>query len=234
MGWQKDKHKGSTITMTVVRQAHDGRTNVDATDVKATAVTIQNTADDAAVNDNDAPVDNAVIAARDTIVEVVDSADNPNIAGNAANIANTAVDACTAGNAAINVTNTADIAGGTWDVTNTADDAFTTDVNAINGANATGDSANDVANTADAAAAGNAITATAATTCNAVSASVAAAGDAVVITRDMITTYIAVAALNSIINPGRRPRYNDTDISSIDIFKDVLVRVSVDISTALL
>jgi hypothetical protein len=100
--------------------------------------------------------------------------------------------------------------------------------------NAAGDSANNVVNTADVATAGNAITATATAPCNAIAASAAAAGDSVVITRDMITTDIAVAALNSIVNLGRRPTYDDTDISSISISKDVLVRVSVHISIALL
>jgi hypothetical protein len=138
---------------------------------------------------------------------------------------NTNVDARTASNAAINVANTADIAGSTLNVVNTADNALTTDANAINGVNAAGNSANNVPNAADVAAAGNAVTATVAAACNAVAASVSAAGNAVIITRDMITTDIAVAALNSIINLGRRPAYDNTDISFIGIFKDVLVRV---------
>ncbi len=58
-------------------------------------------------------------------------------------------------------------------------------------------------NTADKATAGYSVTATAAAACNAVAASVAAAGNAVDITRDMITTDIAVAALIFVINPGR-------------------------------
>ncbi len=164
----------------------------------------------------------------------MDSADNPKIAGNAANIANTAVDARAAGNIAIDVANTAYIAGSVRGVTNTAGDALTTDADAIDGTNVTGNSANDVANTADAAAAGNAVTATAAAACDAIAASGAAAGNAVVITRDMITTDITVVALNSIIDPERIPTYDDTDISSIGISKDELIRVSVHISTALL
>ncbi len=206
------------------RQAQDECTNVDATNVKTTAVTIGNSADNAAVNGDDAPIDNTIIAAHNIIMKVADSADDPNVAGNTPNIANNAVDTRTAGDAAINVANTADIAGSARDVANTAGNALTTDSNAIDGANTTGNSANNVADTADAATAGNAITATAATTCDAVAATMATAGNAVVITRDMITTDIAVTALNFIINPGRRPTYDNTDISSIGISKDVLVQ----------
>jgi hypothetical protein len=140
----------------------------------------------------------------------------------------------TAGDAAINIANTPDIAGGVRDIANKADNVLTTDANAINGTNTAGNSANKVANTADAATTGNVITTTAAAACNTIASSVATAGDAIIIIRDMITTDITVAVLNSILNPGRRPTYNDTDISSIGISKDVLVRVSVHISTALL
>ncbi len=55
------KCKGSTIAKTVVRQAHKGRTNVNATNIKTTAVTVGNTADNATVDGDDAAVYNIVI-----------------------------------------------------------------------------------------------------------------------------------------------------------------------------
>ncbi len=122
---------------TVVCQAHNEGTNIDATDVKTTAVTIGNTADNAAIDGNNGAINDTVIAACNTITEVADSADNLNVAGNAINITNTAVDALAAGNAAI-------------DVKNTAEDTLITDADAIDDANVAGNSANIVANTAHA------------------------------------------------------------------------------------
>jgi hypothetical protein len=134
---QRDKCKSSTITKTNIRQAHNKRTNVDATGVETTAVTVGNSPDNAAVDGNDAAINDTITAARNTIVEIADSADNPNVSGNATNITNTAVDVRAASNAAI-------------DVANTAEDALTTDANAIDSANAASNSADDVANTAGA------------------------------------------------------------------------------------
>ena len=63
MGGQRDKHKGSTISKTVVCQTHNKHTNVDATNVETTAVTVGSIADNAAVDGNHAAVNNTIIAA---------------------------------------------------------------------------------------------------------------------------------------------------------------------------